>query len=110
MSDREIIGSTTVLVNAGGDTTAASLSAITFYVLRDPRVLKRLQNEIRCSFSKAEAITSTTIGRLTYLNAVIEETFRIHPPTAGNFARRTGAEGDIIDGNFIPPNVSIIIQ
>lgn len=107
MSEFEIIGSTSVLVNAGGDTTAAALAAITFYLMREPRVLKQAQDEVRRSFADRGAITSTTLGQLTYLNAVIEEAFRIHPPTAGNFARRTGPEGDIIDGHFVPPDVSV---
>ncbi|TVY22564.1 Cytochrome P450 monooxygenase [Lachnellula hyalina] len=110
MSEFEIIGSTSVLVNAGGDTTAAALAAITFYLLRDPRVMKQAQDEVRRSFTNREAITSTTLGQITYLNAVIEEAFRIHPPTAGNFARRTGPEGDIIDGHFVPPDVSVGIH
>ncbi|MCJ1380206.1 hypothetical protein MMC17_003309 [Xylographa soralifera] len=110
MSATEIVGSTTVLVNAGGESVAACISAATFFMLRDSEILEKAQLEVRDSFTVQDQITLRTTAKLTYLNAVIEEALRIHPPTPGNFSRRTGSGGDIIDGQFIPPDTSVGIH
>ena len=105
MSEREIVGSMTVLVNAGGESVAACVTAATFFMLRDAEILRKAMAEVRDAFPTQDPITLRKTAQLDYLNAVIEEALRCHPPAPGNFARRLGREGDIIDGHFIPPHV-----
>lgn len=107
MTKKEIIGSTAVLVNGGGESVAVCMTAATFYMLKNPAILTKAQMEVRNAFSEQDQITLRTAARLVYLNAIIEEALRIHPPTPGNFSRRTGPSGDMIDGHFVPPNVRI---
>jgi len=40
------------------------------------------------------------------LNAVIEEGLRVYPPVPSRFPRRT-AEGTLIDGQFVPADISV---
>lgn len=85
---------TTVLLNAGGQELAVVISAAIYYMLTNTNCYKRAQEE-------------ALIGQsTTYLTAAIQETIRLHPPAAGNFQRRTGAVGHMVDGYFIPPDVS----
>ena len=107
MTEKEIIGSTAVLINGGGESVAVCMAAATFYMLKNPAILTKAQKEVRNAFSEEDQITLRTTARLVYLNAIIEEALRIHPPTPGNFSRRTSSSGDTIDGYFIPPNVRI---
>jgi cytochrome P450 len=50
-------------------------------LLRHPRVMKKLQEEVRAIPSENELLTSEDINKLTYLKAAITESFRLHPPT-----------------------------
>lgn len=104
MSHAEIVGSTTVLVNAGGESTAASMGAAVYYMLKNPNTYKKATEEVRNSFVSMDAILTTSSHALTYLNSVIEETFRIYAPTPGNFTRRTNVTTHV-DGHIVPPQV-----
>ncbi|RYP59434.1 hypothetical protein DL771_010899 [Monosporascus sp. 5C6A] len=71
---------------AGSETTAISLAAVFYYVLRDARVLARLRAEIdgaarRGAFSDRSTglVTWTESQRLPYLDACVKEAFRMHP-------------------------------
>ncbi|PQE06866.1 cytochrome P450 protein [Rutstroemia sp. NJR-2017a BVV2] len=93
----EIIGTTTVLVNGGGQEMAVCLSTTLYFMLKNPGWLKRSQNEL-----SADNGSSTTC-----IEAAINEAMRLHPPAAGNFQRRTGDSGIFVDGHFVPPNTSV---
>ncbi|RYO73661.1 hypothetical protein DL764_010439 [Monosporascus ibericus] len=71
---------------AGSETTAISLAAVFYYVLRDARVLARLRAEIdgaarRGAFSDRSTglVTWAESQRLPYLDACVKEAFRMHP-------------------------------
>jgi cytochrome P450 len=83
-----------VLLNAGGQELAVVLSSMIYYLL----------NNLRCAeIAQKEAVTGESSS---YMNAAINETIRLHPPAAGNFQRRTAKTGHMVDGYFIPPDVS----
>lgn len=104
MSDSEIIGSTTVFVNAGGEATATCMSATVYFMLTNPATYKHVKDEVRRAFNSEKSIEPNAVKHLVYLNAVIEESLRLFPPTPGNFSRRTNVTTEI-DGHIVPPNV-----
>lgn len=62
---------------AGSDTTSNTSCAILYYVLRTPGVTERLQRELDAAI--APGVPSyDSVKDLPYLNAVIDETLRIH--------------------------------
>jgi len=64
-------------------------------------------DEVRNTFFHASDITFASVtAQLPYLNACLEESLRLYPPVPSVLPRRTGSEGDIINGRFIPPDVS----
>ena len=105
MTKPEIKATFGIVLIAGSETTATLLSGATFCLLKNPDALQKLTTEIRNTFSKAEDITFNAVARLPYLQACIQEALRMYPPVPGIFPRRTGPEGDIINGRFIPRNV-----
>jgi len=108
MTRQEIISNSGVLLVAGSETVATLLSGATFHLLKNPSVLEKLQAEIRAAFGSEDDITLLsvgTLGRLPYMEAVLMESLRIYPPIPANLPRMTEAGGEIIDGNFVPPNV-----
>ena len=113
MTREEIIANSGILLVGGSETTASLLSAVTFYLLTHPSHLKRVQDEVRSAFQTEKDINLQSVGtaaRLPYMEAVLKESLRLYPPLGALMPRMTGPEGDMIDGMFIPPNVSCLTQ
>ena len=62
---------------AGYDTTATVLTALFYYVLGNPKVYARLQQEVDDYFQAAESslLESSKLASLPYLNAVMSVDF-----------------------------------
>lgn len=86
---------------AGYQTTATTLAATFYHVLRYQDAYRRLCAEIRSSLGSEEDITGERLARLPFLNACIRETLRLLPPANGKTAQRTAPEGTIA-GLYIP--------
>lgn len=107
MTREEIKATSGILVIAGSETTATLLSGATFLLLKNPSVLAKAVEEVRNTLVNASDITFDSVkAQLPYLNACIEESLRLYPPVPSVLPRRTGPDGDVIDGHFIPPDVS----
>ena len=89
---------------AGSETTATLLSGATYLLMKHPTVLKKLESEIR-RFSTDAELTFISTSQLPYLNAVIEESFRLYPPGPVRAPRITKPGGAIIDGHYVPGGV-----
>ncbi len=92
---------------AGGETVAAFLAAVTFYLCKAPLVLRRLQQEIRTSFPTYALIDSSRALQLSYLQAVIREGLRIYPPSPQGLPRVS--PGAAVDGCWVPKGVRKIV-
>ncbi|XEV01653.1 hypothetical protein FSHL1_006940 [Fusarium sambucinum] len=102
ISDIQIAAHASDFVIAGSETTATALSCITYYLLKTPDVLKKLQDEIRNNFQSYQEIDNTATSQLPYLNAVILEGMRMYPPLPFPLPRVVPEGGDTVDGQFIP--------
>ncbi|KIX06698.1 uncharacterized protein Z518_04674 [Rhinocladiella mackenziei CBS 650.93] len=96
-----------ILIIAGSETTATFLSGATYYILRHPAVYTRLVREIRHLFSNYEDITMVKTNELKYLPAIVEETFRIYPPSPNAFPRIVPGKGEWIEGRWVPGNTTV---
>ncbi|XP_065878236.1 cytochrome P450 736A117-like [Euphorbia lathyris] len=65
---------------AGTDTTYTALEWTMTELLRHPKVMKKLQNEIRETVKNKLEITEGDLHKIPYLKAVIKEAMRLHPP------------------------------
>ncbi|KAJ5176984.1 cytochrome P450 monooxygenase-like protein [Penicillium canariense] len=83
--------------------TIAVTTAIYLLSSGDPRCFRRLVNEVRSAGFQTEAdIRVDSTQSLPYLNAVINETLRLHHPTPGSLPRIAPDGGIMIDGHFVP--------
>jgi cytochrome P450 len=93
-----------LLINmlAGADTTAASLAATLYFVLKDAKVLQRLRTELEGK-GLTVPVAFEGVRKLPYLTAVISEALRLQPPVALPLERVVPDGGLILpDGRSIP--------
>ena len=101
----ELWAESNLLIIAGSDTPATAIAGIFHYLTHSPRVLQKLNDEIRSTFSNFDEIdtySSTKLVSCTYLNAVIDETMRMSPSVTGTVPREVLKGGLMIDGEHIP--------
>ncbi|KQK12900.1 ent-isokaurene C2-hydroxylase [Brachypodium distachyon] len=67
---------------AGSETTSSTAIWAMSEMMRSPRTMTAAQSEVRRALHGKTAVTEADIdsGRLPYLEMVIKETFRLHPP------------------------------
>lgn len=104
MSDTELANQAMVILTAGAETSATVLTSTLWYLSLPEyaHCLKRLKSEIRSTFDNAQYVTGDATARLPYLNAVLEETMRIFPPSPVGPPRVSPPGGELVDGTFIP--------
>lgn len=92
-----------LLVNMFADAPPLStLSAILFYLLKDPAALNRLETEIRDTFSRSEDIRmGSQMRRCVWLRACIDEGMRMTPAVAGLLPR------EVLRGGLLIPSMNI---
>ena len=67
-----------ILIGAGSETTAKSLSIITFYLLDDKQKLEKLRTELKTVMpTPTSSVKLTALEQLPYLTAVINEGIRL---------------------------------
>lgn len=101
----DLVANANLMVIAGSETTATILSGTVYYLCTHPAVMQKLLDEVRTSFATSEEINIARISKLKYINAVIDESFRLYPPAAGSHPRITPPEGANIMGQWLPGNV-----
>ena len=78
VTDNTLISYVSMNFLAGSDTTAAVLRSVVYYVLKNPAVHRKLQDEIDAMCDEFPVPNATAVG-LPYLDAVVHEALRIHP-------------------------------
>ncbi|TEA19177.1 Cytochrome P450 monooxygenase BOT4 [Colletotrichum sidae] len=86
-SKEEMTAHVSTLTIAGGETTATFLAAVTYYLLRNPVYLSKVQEGIRARFSSYDEVNATAARQLAYLQAVINEGLRLYAPGSQGFPR-----------------------
>lgn len=106
----ELIVNASLLIGAGSETTATTLSGTIYYLLQNPDKLQILQKEVDDAFSSIDEMTLVSTGKLPYLHAVIEEGLRMYPPVPGTLPRRTPKEGAMIAGEWVAGDTCVTMH
>ena len=92
----------------GGDGVSTTLSAVQYFLARNPKTLEQLQLEVRSKFAAGDSITwGPELKSCTYLRACIDEALRLLPPALGVNWRRCQQDGTPIDERPFPAGLDV---
>ena len=104
-----LMGDSRLLIVAGSDTSATTLVYCFYHIAKDPSLANKLRSEMQQhKVGNGESFQVQPLQYLPYLNALINETLRMHPPVPGGIFRDTPAEGVEMNGVRLPGGVKII--
>ncbi|ROV96091.1 hypothetical protein VSDG_05050 [Cytospora chrysosperma] len=98
----EVLTNGLAVVIANSQLSTIAITTACYFLMRQPQTFQTLAEEVRGHFQDEAGITVASTTSLPYLNAVINETLRLHHPTPGSMPRITPKEGMLIGGQFIP--------
>ncbi|KAL6503645.1 hypothetical protein OROGR_025568 [Orobanche gracilis] len=80
-SNPEIVTLCSEFINGGTDTTATAVEWAVARMIETPEIQTRLYDEIRSTVGEGTKIEEKDVEKMPYLNAVVKELLRKHPPT-----------------------------
>jgi len=97
------------IFSAGGDTAASTINWAIAEMIRDPRVMKKAQDEVREVFNMKGRVDEICIDELKYLKSVVKETLRLHLPAPLLLPRECGQACEI-EGYHVPAKSKVIVN
>ncbi|VYS57986.1 unnamed protein product [Arabidopsis thaliana] len=92
----------------GTDTSVQTTQWTMAEIINNPNILQTLRKEIDSVVGKSRLIHETDIPNLPYLQAVVKEGLRLHPP--GPLLIRTFQERCEMKGFYIPEKTTLVIN
>ena len=102
----EVATNAIAIIMAGSKLPGIVLTASVYYTLQRPDIYQKLCDEVRTTFNSEADINFASTTDLKYVLAILNEAMRLHHPTPAHLARITPPSGHIVDGHWIPGNVS----
>ncbi|XAR57833.1 Geraniol 8-hydroxylase [Bertholletia excelsa] len=94
---------------AGTDTTSSTVEWAMAEVLRSPKVLEKARAELQEIVDIGKPIEESDIARLRYLQAVVKETMRIHPPAPFLIPRKVETDVEL-GGYTVPQGAQVLVN
>jgi len=94
---------------AGAETSSSTVEWALTELLRDPNSMVKVQAELSRVVGSNRKVQETDIDQLSYLQAVVKETLRLHPPLPFLVPRKAMAN-TIFMGYDIPKNTQVFVN
>ncbi|KAI8146538.1 cytochrome P450 [Fennellomyces sp. T-0311] len=111
LSDEELQSNLCVFFLAGHETTAAAISFIVYHLAVNPDIQERARQEAIRVFGDGSDILPTLeqTRDLPYINMIIKEALRVHPPAVSTVARLATRDTEL-SGVFIPKGTKVTLD
>ncbi|CAO1946309.1 unnamed protein product [Urochloa humidicola] len=109
LSDDTVIGLLWDMITAGADTTVISVEWAMAELVRNTSVQKKVQEELDRVVGRDRVLQETDFPSLPYLQAVVKESLRLHPPTPLMLPHKASA-GVRVAGYDIPKGANVIVN
>jgi cytochrome P450 len=106
---KDIITFLYILILAGSETSSSTIEWAIAEAIRNPRVMKKVQAELEEVIGKDRRVEETDIDRLPYLQAVVKEVFRLHPPAPLLIPHRAESTCEVA-GYMIPKDTQVLVN
>ncbi|OAG40178.1 hypothetical protein AYO21_05656 [Fonsecaea monophora] len=97
LSNESIAYNMITFLIAGHETTSGLLSFVFYELLKNPEAYQRAQKEVNTVIGD-DTVTVQHLSKLEYLNAVLRETLRLHPPAPAFTVR--SKQDEVIGGKY----------
>lgn len=94
---------------AGTETTSSTIEWAMTELLRNPGAMSEAKSEISAILGPTDKLHENHIDHLPYLQAVIKETLRLHPPIPFLIPRRAVHDTSFM-GYFVPKNTQVLVN
>ena len=91
---------------AGHETTSVALAWTLYELAKNPLIQAKVRAEISAVLREGKELTWDTVEEFKYLENVIKESLRLHPPA--HLTGRTPISDEIVGGYLIPKGTVII--
>ncbi|KAJ0693635.1 putative oxidoreductase [Helianthus annuus] len=109
LSTKNVKAVTLDMFGGGTDTSSATLEWAISELIKNPRVLKKAQAELRDALKGKERIVESDLHDLDYLKVIVRETLRMHLPLPLLFPREC-REACKIGGYDIPLKTKLLVN
>ncbi|GFY82699.1 cytochrome P450, family 76, subfamily C, polypeptide 6 [Actinidia rufa] len=94
---------------AGSDTTSSTMEWTMAELLRNPKSMRKLKEELDHVIGPNRKVEESDINELPYLQAIVKEAFRLHPAAPLLLPRNTVQDTDYM-GYFIPKDTQVFVN
>lgn len=94
---------------ASMDTSSTAVEWLLSEIFRQPRIMKKIQQELEQTIGLERMVEEADLDNLKYLNMVVKESFRLHPPVP-LLLPHEAMEECTIEGYRVPKNSRVIIN
>ncbi|MCE2056089.1 hypothetical protein HAX54_044029 [Datura stramonium] len=106
LSDDTVIGLLWDMITAGMDTIAITVEWAMAELVKNPRVQQKIQEELDRVIGSERTVNELDISKLSYLQYVVKESLRLHPPTPLMLPHMAG--NNVKVGGYNIPKGSIV--
>ncbi|XP_038973453.1 geraniol 8-hydroxylase-like [Phoenix dactylifera] len=108
--DRQVMKALFVdLFAAGSDTSSSTVEWAMTELLRSPRCMAKARDEVARVIGREKEVEESDIGQLPYLQAVVKETFRLHPPVPFLLPRKSESTVEL-HGYTVPAGTRVLVN
>ncbi|XP_047076512.1 premnaspirodiene oxygenase-like [Lolium rigidum] len=97
------------MFGAGSETAATTLQWAMAELIRNPRVMRKAQDEVRQHFAGQGKVTEAGLAHLHYLRVVVKETLRMRPPAPLLLPRVCGSPCQVL-GFDVPEGAMVMVN
>jgi len=94
---------------AGSDTTSNTSCALLYWSLKNPHVVRKLQEELDAALPIQGVPSYDQVKDLKYVDMVIKETMRIHSTSSLGLPRIVMGQGITLQNHFFPPGTVLSV-
>ncbi|KAK9118907.1 hypothetical protein Scep_017000 [Stephania cephalantha] len=98
-----------LLLDPGTDTSSSTIEWALAEPIRHPHILARAQQELDSVVGRDRLVSDSDLSRLTYFQAIMKETFRLHPSTPLSIPHMS-RETCEVNGYSIPKGSTLLVN